>query len=149
MKAAVYKGNGKLSVEEWNGRMPEEKEVQIKVSYCGICGSDIHILQGSEDHRMHLPSVIGHECSGTVWRVGSKVESVKPGDRVAVWPVKSCKECFACKEGYGHVCQYLKVRGCRTDFADIQNKKECRGNRQWQNHYLRNWVANTKGKAII
>lgn len=117
MKAAVYKGNGKLSVEEWNGRMPEEKEVQIKVSYCGICGSDIHILQGSEDHRMHLPSVIGHECSGTVWRVGSKVESVKPGDRVAVWPVKSCKECFACKEGYGHVCQYLKVRGIETEGA--------------------------------
>ena len=33
---------------------------------------------------------------------------------------------------------------CRTDFADIQNKKECGGNRQWQNHYLRNWAANTK-----
>ena len=41
------------------------------------------------------------------------------------------------------------VGGCRTDFADIQNKKECGGNRQWQNHYLRNWAANTKGKGII
>ena len=41
------------------------------------------------------------------------------------------------------------VYGCRTDFADIQNKKECGGNRQWQNHYLRNWAANTKGKGII
>ena len=39
--------------------------------------------------------------------------------------------------------------GCRTDFADIQNKKECGGNRQWQNHYLRNGAANTKGKGII
>ena len=117
MKAAVYKGNGELSVEEWKGRMPEEKEVQIRVSYCGICGSDIHILQGSEDHRMQLPSVIGHECSGTVWRVGSRVESVRPGDRVVVWPVKACKECFACKEGYGHVCQNLKVRGIETDGA--------------------------------
>ncbi|MCI7502347.1 MAG: hypothetical protein MSA76_01645, partial [Clostridium sp.] len=35
------------------------------------------------------------------------------------------------------------VKRCRTDFADIQNKKECGGNRQWQNHYLRNWAANT------
>ena len=43
---------------------------------------------------------------------------------------------------------YLTQR-CRTDFADIQNKKECGGNRQWQNHYLRNWAANTKGKGII
>ncbi len=41
------------------------------------------------------------------------------------------------------------ISGCRTDFADIQNKKECGGNRQWQNHYLRNWAANTKGKGII
>lgn len=117
MKAAVYKGNGELSVEKWSGREPGEKEVQIKVSYCGICGSDIHILQGSEDHRMHLPSVIGHECSGTVWRIGSKVESVKPGDRVVVWAVKSCKECYACKEGYGHVCQNLQVRGIETEGA--------------------------------
>ena len=38
----------------------------------------------------------------------------------------------------------ISSNGCRTDFADIQNKKECGGNRQWQNHYLRNWAANTK-----
>ena len=38
---------------------------------------------------------------------------------------------------------------CRTDFADIQNKKECGGNRQWQRQFLRKWAANTKGKAII
>lgn len=117
MKAAVYKGNGILSVEEGTDRMPGETEVQIRVAYCGICGSDIHVLQGSEDHRMHLPSVIGHECSGVVWRVGSKVESFKPGDRIVVWPVKSCKECFACKDGYEHVCQNLQVRGIETEGA--------------------------------
>ena len=46
-------------------------------------------------------------------------------------------------------CSMNMIFGCRTDFADIQNKKECGGNRQWQNHYLRNWAANTKGKGII
>ena len=40
------------------------------------------------------------------------------------------------------------TKGCRTDFADIQNKKECGGNRQWQRQFLRKWAANTKGKAI-
>ena len=40
------------------------------------------------------------------------------------------------------------VRQCRTDFADIQNKKECRGNRQWQRRFLRNWAADTSGKGI-
>ena len=48
-----------------------------------------------------------------------------------------------------HIDKLLEIKGCRTDFADIQNKKECGGNRQWQNHYLRNWAANTKGKGII
>ena len=49
------------------------------------------------------------------------------------------------------IAEYLTrvSKRCRTDFADIQNKKECGGNRQWQNHYLRNWAANTKGKGII
>ena len=42
----------------------------------------------------------------------------------------------------------MMVEGCRTDFADIQNKKECGGNRQWQRRFLRNWAANTKGKEI-
>ena len=43
---------------------------------------------------------------------------------------------------------FLKLpHRCRTDFADIQNKKECGGNRQWQNHYLRTWAADTNGKA--
>ena len=44
-------------------------------------------------------------------------------------------------------CPWPSVR-CRTDFADIQNKKECGGNRQWQRRFLRNWAANTKGRMI-
>ena len=56
-----------------------------------------------------------------------------------------CAAQFATTENINFMATY----GCRTDFADIQNKKECGGNRQWQNHYLRNWAANTKGKGII
>lgn len=48
---------------------------------------------------------------------GEKVTSVKPGDKVVVWPVKSCKECFACKEGVEYVCQNLQVRGIETEGA--------------------------------
>ena len=47
------------------------------------------------------------------------------------------------------VIKCTKIRIMIMVFADIQNKKECGGNRQWQNHYLRNWAANTKGKGII
>ena len=65
-------------------------------------------------------------------------------------------DCYRCinENGFwkmsGVQVEYLNMSDrCRTDFADIQNKKECGGNRQWQNHYLRNWAANTKGKGII
>lgn len=58
--------------------------------------------------------------------------------------------CAYCEElGMKEEDAFRLTEGCRTDFADIQNKKECGGNRQWQNHYLRNWAANTKGKGII
>ena len=40
------------------------------------------------------------------------------------------------------------IKRCRTDFADIQNKNECGGNRQWQRRFLRNWAANMNGKEI-
>ena len=50
------------------------------------------------------------------------------------------------KQGYN---AFALIYRCRTDFADIQNKKECGGNRQWQRQFLRKWAANTKGKAII
>ena len=42
----------------------------------------------------------------------------------------------------------MMAMGCRTDFADIQNKNECGGNRQWQRRFLRNWAADTSGKEI-
>jgi hypothetical protein len=61
--------------------------------------------------------------------------------------VSHCFNTFIMTDDTNHILTL--DQGCRTDFADIQNKKECGGNRQWQNHYLRNWAANTKGKGII
>ena len=52
-------------------------------------------------------------------------------------------------EDYVECSLTFGIEGCRTDFADIQNKKECGGNRQWQRQFLRKWAANTKGKGII
>ena len=61
---------------------------------------------------------------------------------------KSCKDPVILIEQKLDFSCYVP-EGCRTDFADIQNKKECGGNRQWQRQFLRKWAANTKGKAII
>lgn len=117
MKAAVYEGNHTLRLHEGTIEKPGKGQVRLEIAYCGICGSDLHVLSGSEDARMHLPSVIGHECSAVVAELGEGVDAYAVGDHVVVMPVDACGECQACKAGYQHVCQHLKVRGIETPGA--------------------------------
>lgn len=117
MKAAVYEGNHTVTVREGTIVSPGTGQARIEIAYCGICGSDLHVVQGSEDQRMQLPAVIGHECSAVVMEIGSGVTNVAVGDHVVVMPVKACGLCDACKNGYAHVCQHLKVRGIETEGA--------------------------------
>lgn len=90
---------------------PGAGQVQIRVSHCGICGTDLHIFLGHMDHRVKVPQVIGHEMSGVLEAVGQGVEGWKPGDRVTVRPLDPCNECPACKAGHSHICQKLKFIG--------------------------------------
>lgn len=117
MKAAVYEGNHTLSLKEGTIEKPGKGQVRLEIAYCGICGSDLHVLSGSEDARMHIPSAIGHECSAVVAEVGEDVTAYQVGDHVVVMPVDACGQCQACKEGLQHVCQHLKVRGIETPGA--------------------------------
>ncbi len=71
------------------------------------------------------------------------------GSEVAVVWVENSENNPFQTEGTNSIKMRQKINGCRTDFADIQNKKECGGNRQWQRRFLRNWAVNTKGKEII
>ncbi|HEV2378372.1 MAG TPA: alcohol dehydrogenase catalytic domain-containing protein [Terriglobia bacterium] len=111
MKAAYYEGYRRISVGDCAPSPPERGEVQLKVSYCGICGTDLHLFDGHMDHRMRLPQVFGHEMSGTVAAVGEDVSAHKPGDRVTVRPLDPCGKCPACQRGHSHVCQKLKFIG--------------------------------------
>ena len=79
MKAAVYKGKQKFSVEDLPLRELEKDEVLIKIRYSAICGTDIHAFQYDLISVGHVP---GHEYSGTVEQVGSSVKLLKVGDRV-------------------------------------------------------------------
>ena len=79
MKAAVYKGKQKFSVEDLPLRELENDEVLIKIRYSAICGTDIHAFQYDLISVGHVP---GHEYSGTVEQVGSSVKLLKVGDRV-------------------------------------------------------------------
>ncbi|MCC6340763.1 MAG: alcohol dehydrogenase catalytic domain-containing protein [Bryobacterales bacterium] len=111
MKAAYYAEKHSMRVGECRPVEPGADQVQIQVSHCGICGTDLHIYHGHMDHRVRMPQVIGHEMSGVIHAVGAGVTSWKPGDRVTVRPLDYCGECPACKAGHSHICQKLKFIG--------------------------------------
>jgi len=96
---------------------PGTGQAQIKVAYCGICGTDLHIFHGKMDHRVHLPQVIGHEMCGTISALGPGVKGFGVGDAVTVMPLDPCNHCPACRAGHNHICQNLKFMGIDTPGA--------------------------------
>lgn len=111
MRAAFYEGHEQMTTGSCTPVQPSVGQVQIRVSHCGICGTDLHVFHGRMDHRVKLPQIIGHEMSGTVEAVGNDVADWKPGDRVTVRPLDSCGACPACKAGHSHICMNLKFIG--------------------------------------
>jgi (R,R)-butanediol dehydrogenase/meso-butanediol dehydrogenase/diacetyl reductase len=102
MKAAVIEKAGKISVVEQPRPKIEAGEVLVKVQYAGICGSDIHAYLNPA--RTPEGTVMGHECSGVVEKIGDGVEGFKPGERVAVKPLAPCRECSQCRQGRENAC---------------------------------------------
>lgn len=105
MKAAVIKSVGEISVETVDDPTPGDGEVVIEVAACGLCGTDLHILNG--EFAPSLPIIPGHEFSGTVVAVGPNPSEVVPlavGDRVAVDPSLYCHECHYCRAGHDNLC---------------------------------------------
>ncbi|KAI8388802.1 putative NADP-dependent alcohol dehydrogenase C 2 [Radiomyces spectabilis] len=82
----------------------DEDEVEISVSACGICGSDIHQLTNGWKRAVY-PLIPGHEFIGKITAVGSAVKTHKVGDRVGVSPVcRSCGSCRECQDEFGQLC---------------------------------------------
>ncbi|KPM37502.1 putative D-xylulose reductase A [Neonectria ditissima] len=81
-------------------------QVLVAVNYTGICGSDVHYWEhGRIGHFVVKdPMVLGHESAGTVVEVGSAVNSLKPGDRVALEPGYPCRQCIDCLAGRYNLC---------------------------------------------
>jgi 2-desacetyl-2-hydroxyethyl bacteriochlorophyllide A dehydrogenase len=111
MRAAFYEGHEHIRIGDCAAVSPGGGQVQIKVSHCGICGTDLHVFHGKMDHRVTFPQVIGHEMSGTITAIGEGVAGWKAGDRVTVRPLDPCGACPACRAGHSHVCQKLKFIG--------------------------------------
>jgi alcohol/geraniol dehydrogenase (NADP+) len=85
------------------GELPTH-EVEIKVSHCGVCYSDVHLIDNDWGFSKY-PFIPGHEIVGTVVAVGTEVRSLAVGERVGVgWQADSCGICEWCRQGDEHLC---------------------------------------------
>jgi len=127
MRAVTFHGPFDLRVQDVpDPQIQQPKDVIIKVTTAGICGSDMHAYDG----RMTLPPTgwtIGHEYIGEVVEVGSEVTNLKPGDRVVGSFTTSCGECYYCTTGWPSVCPqamafgFLMLPGAQAEYLRVPN----------------------------
>ena len=116
MKALVkYKtGKGNVEIRDVPVPQPKSDEVLIKVTACGVCGSDLHIFDDEFPNKP--PVIMGHELSGTIADVGKDVKDFKTGDRVvSELHIGSCGVCRLCKNGSQHICPSKMAMGSKAD----------------------------------
>lgn len=128
MRAAVMTGFGQaLNLEELPMPEPGEDEVLLRVDVCGVCHSDLHIVDGDLPRfragtKPHL--IPGHEVVGRVARRGAAVSHLAVGERVGVaWRHGACGQCEQCREGYENLCQQGGIIGMTVDGGYAQFMK--------------------------
>lgn len=115
MKAMMLTGIRQMEMKDiQEPQISGPKDVKIRMSVLGICGSDIHYYTHGRigSQIVEYPFTVGHEGAGVVIETGSAVKSVKPGDTVAIEPAMSCGICDQCLAGRHHTCRKLKFLGC-------------------------------------
>lgn len=111
MKVCVLTGKKQLEWVERDIPQPDKGEVQIKLDYVGVCGSDLHFYQEGQLANWTLdgPLALGHEPGGVVTEVGEGVQGLKVGDKVSIEPAVPCGECEDCRKGNYNLCKNIKM----------------------------------------
>jgi L-iditol 2-dehydrogenase len=106
MKVALMTGPGKIEMVQRDIPRPKDNEVLVKLEYVGVCGSDLHYYENGRigDFVVNFPFILGHESGGVVAEAGSGVKHLKPGDKVALEPGKTCGRCEFCRTGRYNLC---------------------------------------------
>ncbi|XP_014691320.3 alcohol dehydrogenase 1-like [Equus asinus] len=123
--AIAWTANAPLSIEEVKVDPPKAGEVRIKILSSGLCGTDLHILEGKL--RVPFPMILGHEGAGIVESTGDGVTSVKPGDKVLMFPLPECRECSSCLHPKGNLCLKENVLSPNGLMLDGTSRFTCRG----------------------
>jgi L-iditol 2-dehydrogenase len=114
MKALLLKEYKRLSYEDVPAPEPGPEEVLIAVKACGICGSDVHGMDGSTGRR-RPPIIMGHEASGVIAKRGAAVTNWAEGDRVTFDSTIYCGQCEPCRAGMTNLCENRRVLGVSCD----------------------------------
>ena len=110
MKALVLKQYKQFAYEEVPAPEPGPVEALVAVKACGICGSDVHGMDGSTGRR-RPPIIMGHEAAGVIAAVGSSVTGWAAGDRATFDSTIYCGECAYCRRGQINLCDRRRVLG--------------------------------------
>ena len=131
MKALLLTAPGRLELADLEVPDVGPGEVRVRVSACGICGSDVHGYTGSTGRRIP-PLVMGHEAAGTVDAVGSGVGDLAPGRRVVLDSTVFCGRCEHCLAGAENLCTQREVlgvscgtyrrHGCFAEFVTVPRR---------------------------
>jgi L-iditol 2-dehydrogenase len=113
MKVALFEKLHVLKVTDKPLRTLVAGEILVKVQNCGVCGTDVHIVEGTS--RSSPPVVLGHEYSGVVEESVKGAEGMQVGQRIAIDPNISCGTCFYCRRGLVHLCSNLRALGVDID----------------------------------
>ena len=122
MKAVICHAPQDLRVDTLEEEKPAAGQLQVRVAFGGICGSDLHYFRhgGFGTVRLRQPMALGHEVSGVVCAVGEGVEGFSIGQRVAISPSRPCFKCRYCQQGQHNQCLDMRFYGSAMRFPHIQ-----------------------------
>ena len=122
MQALIIHAAGDLRVEDIETPPLGPGQIQARVRFGGICGSDLHYYQhgGFGTVRVKEPMVLGHEISGTVEAVGAQAAGFAAGDRVAISPSRPCGHCRYCQQGLQNHCLDMRYYGSAMRTPHVQ-----------------------------
>ena len=140
MRAALLEQNQKslVVVDDVQVESPGPREVVVRVSHCGICHSDLTMVDAAGAGQ--TPLVLGHEAAGVVEEVGGSVTGLKRGDKVMLTPIPTCGACYYCVRGQSSLCVDGQnfMTGLRKDGTSPLSRK---GERVFQGFGLGGWVS--------
>ena len=121
MIGAYFLGDQRIETRPLALPEPGEGQVLVKVSACGVCGTDVHIFHGGKGSaEVEPPVILGHEFSGRIVKIGDGVTGLEIGQLVTIDPNIYCGRCRPCRRGQKQMCHHMRAVGVNMDggFAD-------------------------------